>query len=87
MSSIFVASKIICVVTVGYSNASHQTTFWLSSLELQTAPPGESAYVHNPAMAPNTTPTKREKICTMRVAGYSNDEICATLIDRHDLSD
>jgi len=38
-------------------------------------------------MAPNTTPTKRAKICTMRAAGYSNDEIRAALTGRHDLSD
>ena len=30
-------------------------------------------------MAPNTTPTKRAKVCTMRAAGYSNDEIRAAL--------
>jgi len=38
-------------------------------------------------MAPNTTPTKRTKICTMRAAGYSNDEIRAALTGRHGLSD
>jgi len=37
-------------------------------------------------MAPNTTPTKRAKICTMRAAGYSNDEIRAALTGHHDLS-
>ena len=37
-------------------------------------------------MAPNTTPTKRAKICTMRAVGYSNDEIWAALTGRHELS-
>lgn len=38
-------------------------------------------------MAPNTTPTKRAKICTMRAAGYSNEEIRSALTGHHDLSD
>lgn len=38
-------------------------------------------------MAPNTTPTKRAKICTMWAAGYSHDEIRAALTGRHDISD
>ena len=38
-------------------------------------------------MAPNTTPTKHVKLCTMRAAGYSNDEIRAALTGCHNLSD
>ena len=37
-------------------------------------------------MAPNTTPTKCAKICAMRAAGYSNDEIQAALTGHHNLS-
>jgi DDE superfamily endonuclease len=37
-------------------------------------------------MAPNTTPTKRAKIVTMKKAGSTNDEIRAALVGRHDLS-
>jgi len=50
-------------------------------------PPHDFSYILIKFMAPNTTPTKHAKICTMRAAGYSNDEIRAALTGRHDLSD
>jgi len=37
-------------------------------------------------MAPNTTPTKKAIICTMKKAGFSHDEIRDALPDRHDIS-
>jgi hypothetical protein len=37
-------------------------------------------------MAPNTTPTKRAIICTMKKAGSSHDDIRAALTGRHDIS-
>lgn len=86
MSSTFVACKVICAVTMGYPNVLHWTTFSLSPPQLQT-PQKQPAHAHNPAMAPNTTPTKWEKICNMRAAGYSNDEIWAALTSRYELSD
>ena len=38
-------------------------------------------------MAPNTTPTKRAIICTMKKAGSSHDNIQAALTGRHNISD
>jgi len=37
-------------------------------------------------MAPNTTPTKKAIICTMKKAGFSHDEIRAALPDRHNIT-
>ena len=74
-------------VTVRYLKASRPKTFRLSASQPKTALPKQSIYDLTPIMAPNTTPTKRTKICTMRAAGYSNDEIQSALIGRHDLSD
>ena len=59
----------------------------LFSFQPQTASPHDLSYTPITPMAPNTTPTKRAKICTMRAAGYSNDEIRAALTGCHDLSD
>lgn len=38
-------------------------------------------------MPPHTTPTKKAKICTMKKAGYTNDEIRASLNGCHDITD
>jgi hypothetical protein len=79
--------KVTSAVTVGYLNASRPTSLPLAPFQPKTAFSEQSAYVLITIMAPNTTPTKRAKVCTMRAAGYSNDEIRAALIGRHDLSD
>ncbi len=82
----FEGYEVSSAVTVGYLNASRPTTSPLAPFRLKTALLEQSAYVLITVMAPNTTPTKRAKVCVMRAAGYSNDEIRAALIDRHDLS-